>query len=311
MQDLSPNKDNKKLEQQESKTSPPSSTRGNQQISGALKTPKFFHESQKNIHAAIQEVKSHLVLMNYSQSFFDAILWFSIPFFSINLLLKLNFLYTITISIIISLLAFFFTVLKNNKKMQLAFAESKTPELEWKLRTAADNLEEKNELIKQLHEQVLKELHQFKTTSLFELNKVSSKIVLISIICFLGVFLTFLNPWSYKPFDTGGLVGVFDNFLTSISDKVNIKTKGFQNDSDIYGDPALAQLGDKELQLLVNPLQNEINLDEIKPAQENEFGNSDLPDEISASNQASFEDEIPSEHQEVVKKYFKEIASTK
>lgn len=268
------------------------------------------NKTQKNIIIAINEVKNNLAIMNYTQSFFDGLLWFCIIFFSLNLLFKLAFTYNIALSIIAFFLGFFIQVIKNNKKMQLAFAESKAQSLEWKLRTAYDNLEEKNDIIKLLHEQVLKELNQFKTSSLFELNKVSARIVLIFIISFLGVFLTILNPWSYKPFDTGGVVGVFDNFLESIKEKVNIKGKGFGNDSDIYADPALAQLGDDQLQLLVNPLQNEINLDEIKQAQENEFGNSDFPDEISAANEASFEDEIPSEHKEVVKKYFKEIASS-
>ena len=80
---------------------------------------------------------------------------------------------------------------------------------------------------------------------------------------------------------------------------------------DLYGNASIAALGNKELFLQINPVLSEINLDDIKDAKPKDYTENSFPKEILAKADKSFEENIPKDNKEIVKRYFGGISKAR
>ena len=80
------------------------------------------------------------------------------------------------------------------------------------------------------------------------------------------------------------------------------------NESLIYGNESVAELGTKELQLKINPLMSEINIDDVSDPEDKEFVEHYDTGNVGASQDATYTETIAKEHQKIVKNYFTGIA---
>jgi amino acid transporter len=87
---------------------------------------------------------------------------------------------------------------------------------------------------------------------------------------------------------------------------MDVRAAGGITAEDIYGEEMIAQLGGKELDLVIKPSSYEVNLDDVEDAERVEFQNV-FPDEIFSSSAESYQENIPKEQQELVKSYFEKI----
>ena len=68
----------------------------------------------------------------------------------------------------------------------------------------------------------------------------------------------------------------------------------------------IAELGDEQLQLELNPIKSDADISKTKEPEHRKF-RSTIPTEIAASTDASYEESIPKGYQKIVKSYFREI----
>lgn len=195
---------------------------------------------------------------------------------------------------LVTFIAAFIYFYKNKlKKASLAEIEKRNPNVQEMLRTAADNINMDNVVTKQLNVDVLTEMRNVATSSFFIPKILFSKIISISALSLITLFILSSN---LHIVDANNLI----KGLGYVPEKV------FGSDEGLYGDDSVAELGKEKVTFELNPLSYELNLDQIKPPEKKEF-ESNYPEDITATPEESFEENIPKEQQELVKRYFESI----
>ncbi|MBS3175786.1 hypothetical protein J4457_00965, partial [Candidatus Woesearchaeota archaeon] len=78
----------------------------------------------------------------------------------------------------------------------------------------------------------------------------------------------------------------------------------------IFGEESIAELGAEELNLQINPVLSEIDINDVSDAKEKEFKKDYFEEDIEATQDKTYEEDIDKKHREVVKNYYKEIAQS-
>lgn len=198
----------------------------------------------------------------------------------------------------------------------LVSVEKKVYPLRYALRTADETQTVAgNELVDDLHQDVLRDLKLVRTSYLIDYQDFGVKIfVLLLVTFFVGVTAS-LNV------DFSGLQGFLETLTFEEFPSFGDEEIGFDGDgkdvpltlltgnvSDIYGESRIAQLGDTQLDLTINPSESDINLNDIGDVEEKSFTSGLYPQEIRANYDQSFQDDIPQENHKVVKNYFVQIS---
>ena len=205
----------------------------------------------------------------------------------------------------------YFTIIYFRQK-KLLIVEQKVPELNEKLRTAADNIKVNNDITNDLKTEVVHEMKKVKTTLFIDLEGVGVRVFSIAIIAFIIVILSFLNltfDFQFAPAIQNPISYVRDRVFTQTVAPNATMAYTAGNMSNVYGNKtALVKLGDEEISLEVNPLQSELNFDELSEAETKNFNPPVYPKEIYTSYDASYTEKIAKKNQAVVKSYFEQIS---
>ncbi len=204
---------------------------------------------------------------------------------------------------------FIFRLGTSARSIRYRDVEEKIPELEWQLRTVADNLHRDNEIIRRLHASVLEKMQRVRELSFFRAKQTLYKILGIAS---LGALLTlmFQFPVTLEQLlpTTGFAIGGSSSEPKETSAEELGKIDSHARDEDIYGEKSIYELGNDELSLefqhqggafdpatgLQNPESRDVIENEQTP-----FGR--------ASPDSSFEERIKKEDQEIVKRYFDQL----
>lgn len=197
------------------------------------------------------------------------------------------------IAFIPGLITFFFFYITKQRNSSLRQVEKKNPVVKEMLRTAADNIDNNNIMAQALNKEVLQKMRLVSTSTFFNIPVILYKIISISLIFFLAMFFASSN---IHILDASSLIKGL-GFLPD-------KTLG--SDEGLYGDESLAKLSDEQQPIELNPLSFEINLDKIQNAPEKQF-KSQFPKEVFISSEKAYQENIPKEQQEIVKRYFDKI----
>ena len=256
-----------------------------------------------------KEIKSSIGSLLVFDTIIDSLAIFA-AFYLIFMLLAISPLYGAAISAAYFVPALYLR-LRTNK---LLMVEKKYSELDIKLRTAADNVGLKNEVAEALDNEIAQEIKNVELSSFFGSRKNTIKITGIIILCFLIVFLSSLNTefWDVKlfvedvikpkPVDNNARIGV-DVQAAPLGTEVvfSAVTSG-----DIYGESSMAP-GNVTQQLEVDPIGYEMNIRQEGDSYDEEFEDQ-FPKEVFAQSAKAHGETIPIEKQELVKRYFKEVA---
>jgi len=256
-----------------------------------------------------KEIKSSIGSLLVFDTIIDSLAIFA-AFYLIFMLLAISPLYGAAISAAYFVPALYLR-LRTNK---LLMVEKKYSELDIKLRTAADNVGLKNEVAEALDNEIAQEIKNVELSSFFGSRKNTIKITGIIILCFLIVFLSSLNTefWDVKlfvedvikpkPVDNNARIGV-DVQAAPLGTEVvfSAVTSG-----DIYGESSMAP-GNVTQQLEVDPIGYEMNIRQEGDSYDEEFEDQ-FPKEVFAQSAEAHGETIPIEKQELVKRYFKEVA---
>ncbi|MDO8740816.1 MAG: hypothetical protein Q7J54_04580 [Candidatus Woesearchaeota archaeon] len=251
----------------------------------------------RGIEQALKEVKEVLVTINI----FDSLLYSLIVLLGGVLLFSL--IRVKWYFALIPFIAFFAYDLR--KRIQMAkynYVEEKVPNLKEQLITVADNLDKNNEVVDELNKDVLKKMKEVKTSYFLGFGTLSKRLLAVFVLSFFIIFASALNVH-------------FLDFNQAVQDIGNALPRYYakhenvdfeQNDSSIYGNKSVAELGQEEIKLQLNPLSSDININDLKDIEKKQFGES-YPYDIYASSDTTFKEDIPLSYQKIVKNYFNSL----
>lgn len=196
------------------------------------------------------------------------------------------------------------------KQNKMRVVEQKVPELDEQLQTVEDNLGRESTILAMLNEDVVRKMKKIKTSLFVNVHDLTVKSVSILLISLIVILVAILNVNFDAKLAAEKAAAPLKNIIRQPSQeipRVDLASLREGNFSDIFGNKSLAKLGSKELQLVVNPLQSEINLDEVSEAESGDFTPPDFPREIVTSYEDAYAENVPKENQDIIKRYFQQI----
>ena len=255
----------------------------------------------KNFIKVIREVDKTLNFFIVFDTILNTVIFFLIAYF----LLSLVNLFPI-LALIPSAIYFAMRFCLSSKSDKRKAVESKYEPLKEKLRTAADNITKENPVVNELEEEVVYDLKHVCLSSFIQTKEVSYKLFAVILLSFAIVLATTMNLYIVD----------LNKFLSNVPDMLknidprradNIALGDINESEDIYGDSKLAILGNEEIDIRINPVNYEVNVREEGDVEQKQFDEI-FPKEVMVEQASAFEERIPEEEQELVKKYFNKLA---
>lgn len=179
-----------------------------------------------------------------------------------------------------------------------------------RLRTAADNTEKENELVAALQMEVVAALRNVPVSSFVKTPRITAKIFASVLLCFAILLAAIYNinmgrvQWGISD----KMKGIFYGSGDSGKGGGTFELAAGQNvDDDIFGNETIAKIGDEALTMRIQQASFEVMASELEDPPRRDFEEL-FPDEITATASGSFEEDINTEHQKLVKDYFKELS---
>lgn len=197
------------------------------------------------------------------------------------------------------------------KKKHYKDIEDVYPELNEKLRTAADNLDLQNPMVEELQKDIAKGMKKVTISSFIDTKRTSQKILISILLCFLILTIaitgfTFDIKAAFK--DAGSFFG-FNIFAGNETggEPGNILSAGGGTAENILGDDTVAKLSSKKAEFLLSPSGYEMSLTDIRAPEQRNFKDA-FPTEIFGESAETYEEKVlTKEEYEIAKEYFLKI----
>jgi hypothetical protein len=225
-----------------------------------------------------------------------------------------------TMAVIPAVLYTAFLVWKELRLNKFKLVEKYYPELSEKLRTAADYADVDDMIVDELHAEVMEQIKNVAASSFIKRRDLVWKVLVCIVLSFLIISITQfdVSAAQYK-FNLRDKVRELTNkiIVEKAGEEENILRMGGNASGsgvgagvnlDIFGKKHLATLGEEDLDVEIKPTTLEFRVGEVKEAEEKEFEDA-FPEEYYLTSSATYEENIPKDQQELVKTYFKNIAS--
>jgi len=256
----------------------------------------------KPIAKALGELKRALIEINALTWILDTLVVFLV-FELIFFLLTLPWYYAFVPAGIYVL----FHAYRGRKNLTYHYVEEKVPELKEQLITAADNLDKEYEIVESLNKDVLKNMKKTMTSYFFSFGKLTRELLLLFVVSFLIIGA---SAYNVRFLDTHEAIEEIKNYKAfqdyDVNEVLLEYEEGDPTADDIYGEKSIAELGNEQLMLELNPILSDADISKTKEPEHRKF-RSTVPTEIAASTDASYEESIPKGYQKIVKSYFREI----
>ena len=203
---------------------------------------------------------------------------------------------------LIYLIVFSFMMLRTSKTMMV---EGKYAPLREKFRTAADNLHLDNPVVEELEYEVTAEMKNVGLSMFINPRILSYKIFAVMLLSFLIIFTSTLDI-KFIDFAKNKVPDIFDT--KGIKGVGKFATVKLNTSSDIFGKGDVAKLGDNELNIRIKPVDFHVNVKEDGETPPRQF-ETVFPKETDVKESVSYQENIPQEQQELVKKYFQSLAT--
>ncbi len=260
---------------------------------------------------AVSEVRRSLGRLIIFDTSINAILVFLVSFLLFSFF-KLPLVYPAATAAV-----YFVYVLRKRLRMsKVRIVEQKYKNLNEKFRTAAEYPSEDNPVVKELHSEVISDLHNVEEAAFVNEKRIYIKSLAVVALCFI---ILLLSPFTFgiltfnvnfvdAPPDDSASSGSSESGSSTIKFAVGNQDTGLRKVSDdIYGEPTIAKLGDEEVKIRIKPAGTELSIREIQEADLPDFSES-YPSDVQAVAAESYEESIPKEDLELVKNYFNELA---
>jgi len=189
------------------------------------------------------------------------------------------------------------------KSSKTLVVEGKYAPLREKLRTAADNIGKESPILDELDYDVTNEMKNVGISMFINPKTLSYKVFAAMLLSFMIIFATTLNL-KIVEFAKSKVPDIFERGPKGVG---NFAATKLNTSGDIFGKGDVANLGDKELNIRLKPVDFKVNVKEEGDSQQQKF-ESVFPNEFALKETAAYEENIPQEQQELVKNYFKKLA---
>jgi hypothetical protein len=262
----------------------------------------------------VREVKGMLRNVAFFNAAIDTVVLFLIVYCVLALF---NFFPIIALPV--AILFFFKTYAKKYGEAKLVHVEAKYPNLWERLRTAADTLHINNFIVGRLRQEVVSKLKTVSVSSFIDTSELAVRVVIICVLLFSAIFITSLN---IKVLNLGGAIAGTDIGImvrermkdifaggagTNTSGENKSDTMGNASFTDIYGNISVAKLGDEKLDMFLNFDEGSVDFKNIRDIEQKNF-NEFPAEEVSPTPADYYEDVVPKDQQQIVKKYFEQIS---
>ena len=197
------------------------------------------------------------------------------------------------------------------KKKHYKEIEAIYPEINEKLRTAADNLNMQNPMVEELQKEVAAGMKKVRLASFIKIKNISQKIFASILLCFLILTIavtgfTFDIKLAFKDVSSFFGFNIFAGNKTG-TDFGDMLSAGGGTAEEILGDKTVAKLGAKKARLSLSPAGYELSLTDIRAPERREFKEA-FPTEIFGESAETYEEKIlTKEEYEIAKEYFLKI----
>jgi hypothetical protein len=231
------------------------------------------------------EVKVEIVKANFIYSFLDSVMLFFILYFAASFF-NISFIYTLLLPGVTTIIFFMFNLGSRLKKSRLKDMEDANPQLREILRTAHDNQDDNNFMVKALFDELKGKLRTSSSGKLLDPKRIMMRVASAIAIVFLIVFLSSITINLKK-------IDIPYEKLKFLRDKTSeARLEGevsdllFNQTNAIYGDASIARLGDEAISININPAMSKIDLTRTGEAEERELSSAKIPQEVEATGSA-------------------------
>jgi len=238
-----------------------------------------------------------------------------IVFLILDFFIPINSLWAILPAILYFIYTYYFDISKKVNNKKLILVEHSYPDLNEKLRTAADNLYLENPVVDELQEEVAEDLKKVHASTFFDIRRNSMKLFSIAILCLLVIGLAVLQ---FKLMDWGIITPqnpriILGSASNQASETDDLSASDAEN-LDLYGEESIGEIGDEDTFISINSLSFELtNIRSEEEIPKKEFSDK-FPDEVELLQECDEEcvhqNNIPIEQQELVKNYFINLAES-
>ena len=206
---------------------------------------------------------------------------------------------------LISLVYTVYAIIKTIRENKYLIVEDKVRELKEQLRTVVDNVNRTNPIVDSLKEDVVRNMRRVKTSYFIDFNSLNIRLIIFGCLTFMVLLLALLSV----KFDFNGFKLPDVSLIRSATNQTEQLKFSLSegNLSDILGNKSILGLGNKQLQLTINPLDSDSDINTAKQTSKEDFNTPDFPKEIYTRYDVSYQEKIAKENQRLVKDYFDKI----
>jgi len=230
---------------------------------------------------------------------------------------------------------FIYEIIVSTKKDPLLIVEEKYPEINEELRTVKDNLGKNNELMEELKKEVTSKVKKHVDIGDFlDFRKITSRVLIL----FFMSFLIILLALNIRLLGVDDIVDLSKDFMMDLGSKIvkdadekiqvvlgdsELKNRfkklattvgvggGDTESGEIFGESEIVNLGDNKVNIQIKPTEYELSIEDYqKPEQQNFISKSFKEDDVFLEKGYALEENIPLEKQDIVKRYFQELAKS-
>jgi len=252
----------------------------------------------KNFNRVLKEINKTLTQLSIFENLVNSTIVFLVSYLIFSFF-GFHFLY----SLVPTFTYLVFYTYMSMKRYNPSVIESKYSPLREKLRTAADNVKYDNPIIDELEYEVTSEMKNVGISLFINPKTISYKIFAATLLSFLIIFSSTLNI-KFESFSQNKFPDIFQKAKGA----GNFIATKLENSNDIYGNDEIAKLGDNELSIKIRPVDFKVSVKEEGSLDKKDF-ETIFPQDVVVKESAAFEENIAQEDQELVKNYFKKLAS--
>lgn len=240
------------------------------------------------IKRLFKELRYEVFKISFIHAVADSVIFFMLAL-NITTLLDLKYYFALAVAVIF----LFGDVSYRTKQTTFKEIEDRNPNIRDILRTAQDCSEGTDFMVLAMFEDLIQKMKSVSAGSLLNPNRLFVKTILLCVLSFSVILLASNNIHVPKSvFDPATYYKWFSN---PGKDRLDFYTIEFNESELLYGDPDLADLGNRTLEIHINPSINEMSFDSVKEPEEKEFERGTFPGDIAAVSDASSEEKLPKE----------------
>ncbi len=196
--------------------------------------------------------------------------------------------------------------IKSAKKASLSEIEKRIPNLEWQLRTAADNVDKRNELVERLNLEVSQKIGFVSFRDLIS-GKRTLKRMFFILLFGAGIFYMHATGFNLIKAVTNdnsdlSMTGAFTGIFFEGDVKANLG-----NPDDILGEASDINLGKRKLDVEVTTEASEIDLSKEQEVSLEKQNGKAFDGSVAALQDSSFSENIDSEEKEIVENFYSNL----